>query len=67
MGRFGTARDIPGSARRPKSHDATARDGYYGRVADKVLEQIKLSGLADRAAADFAKKAACEMNRAGSY
>ena len=30
--------------RPPKTHDATARDAYYGRVADKVLEQIKLSG-----------------------
>ena len=28
----------------PKTHDATARDTYYGKVADKVLEQIKLSG-----------------------
>jgi hypothetical protein len=28
----------------PKTHDATARDAYYGKVADKVLEQIKLSG-----------------------
>jgi hypothetical protein len=28
----------------PKTHDATARDAYYRRVADKVLEQIKLSG-----------------------
>jgi hypothetical protein len=27
----------------PKTHDATARDAYYGKVADKVLEQIKLS------------------------
>jgi hypothetical protein len=28
----------------PKTHDATACDAYYGKVADKVLEQIKLSG-----------------------
>jgi len=28
----------------PKTHDATARDAYYGKVADKILEQIKLSG-----------------------
>jgi hypothetical protein len=28
----------------PKTHDATARDVYYGKVADKVLDQIKLSG-----------------------
>ena len=28
----------------PKTHDATARDSYYGRVADKVMEQIKMSG-----------------------
>ena len=27
-----------------KTPDATARDAYYGKVADKVLEQIKLSG-----------------------
>jgi hypothetical protein len=28
----------------PKTHDATACDAYYGKVADKVLQQIKLSG-----------------------
>lgn len=28
----------------PKTHAATARDAYYGNVADKVVEQIKLSG-----------------------
>jgi hypothetical protein len=28
----------------PKTHDATARDAYFGRVADKVMEQIKMSG-----------------------
>jgi hypothetical protein len=28
----------------PKTHDATARDAYYRKVADKVLEHIKLSG-----------------------
>ena len=28
----------------PKTHDATARDAYYGDVANKVVEHIKLSG-----------------------
>jgi hypothetical protein len=28
----------------PKTHDATARDAYYGKVADKVIAQIELSG-----------------------
>jgi hypothetical protein len=28
----------------PKTHDATARDAYYGNVAGKVVEHIKLSG-----------------------
>ena len=28
----------------PKTHDATARDAYCGNVADKVVEQIRLSG-----------------------
>lgn len=30
--------------RPPKTHDATARDAYFGRVADAVMEQIRLSG-----------------------
>ena len=28
----------------PKTHDAMARDAYYARVAEKVMEQIRLSG-----------------------
>ncbi len=28
----------------PRTYDATARDAYFGRVADKVMEQIKMSG-----------------------
>ena len=29
---------------RPKAHDATERDAYYHGTADKVMEQLKLSG-----------------------